>query len=169
MCISDYFINFNQYSQITKISGFSYNNYLVLAATAMPGKASSDDLPNYLSVFMIFGYIKGMEEILDNSEYHSLEGQSINNIFNYNKNPLIENNIYGFYFQKEVSISSYSYDIQIYFNYPEDPSGLIIEPYDEIIGYPAYCTISYIYQYILVESHSDYNCFEDPYSSSSSS
>ena len=133
MCVTDYYIDFSPFSQITKISGFSFNGYLLLAATAIPGENLSEDLPNYLSVFMIFGYIKGMEEILAKSESYSLEGQSINSIFNYNVNPLIENNIYGFYFEKEVSISGYSGDVLISFNYPDNPYELIIEPNNQII------------------------------------
>ena len=55
-------------------------------------------------------------------------------------------------------------DVLISFNYPDNPYELIIEPNNQITGYPPYCSIDYVYQYILVESYADENCFEDPYS-----
>ena len=60
-------------------------------------------------------------------------------------------------------------DVLISFNYPDNPYELIIEPNNQITGYPPYCSIDYVYQYILVESYADENCFEDPYSSGSGS
>ena len=57
MNITNYYIDFNDFQPTNQISGFSYNNdYLLLTTTAMPKNQPNSDLPDYLSIFMIFGY-----------------------------------------------------------------------------------------------------------------
>ena len=67
MKMRSYSFDINDYIFIKELSGYFYNNYLVFATTSILKKEEmdSDDLINYFSVFMIFGYPNGTNNIKD--------------------------------------------------------------------------------------------------------
>ena len=89
--LTDYYINFDAYTEIKQISGFSYNDHLMLSATAMK---------NYecISMLIIFGYTEGIDKELDNDKINSIIfGEQYFNLFDiFPENFEIENNIFGY-------------------------------------------------------------------------
>ena len=74
--LNDYYINFETFVPSMQISAFSYNDYLLFSTTVMPqsGSLLGEDYPEYISIFMIFGYANGTDSIIDISEYFYDEG-----------------------------------------------------------------------------------------------
>ena len=194
ICITNY--NFETFESIEKLSGFSYNDYLLLAVTATPNENLSDGLNNYLSMFMILGYTKGIQIAVDKPELIDIELEQLKtNIFNFiYEDPIIENNIFGYSFKKEIKFFNIPDEIKVFIyifssnsikqitngyilcsdeetkefcnNYDNAPLyELRIEINNEITSYPSYCFIEYQY---LIEMDYNLKC-SDNYDSLDSS
>ena len=89
--LTDYYINFDAYTEIKQISGFSYNDHLMLSATAMKNNEC-------ISILIIFGYTEGIDKELDNDKINSIIfGEQYFNLFDiFPENFEIENNIFGY-------------------------------------------------------------------------
>ena len=117
---SDY-TGFNQYNiyhaliedyiPTMQISGYFYNDYLLFTSTAISAEeiCNYDDM-NYLSIFMIFGYPNGTDNIIDISDYlyfgddSSIGGYSLYNYLSYYL--VIENNIFDYESDNRIKLVS---------------------------------------------------------------
>ena len=80
----------------------------------MPKDQPSVDLPDYLSIFMIFGYTKGTDSIIDISKLFYEEKEE-SNIFEFlYKNFTLENNIFGYSPLKAIKFSFIPDEIKIF-------------------------------------------------------
>ena len=101
MKMRSYSFDINNYIFIKELSGYFYNNYLVFATTSILKKETmdSDDLINYFSVFMIFGYPNGTNNIKDISylfsDYENFN-PNINFVSFLYEDCVIDNNIFGY-------------------------------------------------------------------------
>ena len=115
--VTDYFIDFDTYTPTMQISGFSYNGYLLLATTVVPqdGYFFRNNFPDYLSMFMIFGYANGTDSIIDISKYFYNDNPDYKNKFFWflYKNLTIENNIFGYFPIKAIKLTFISKEIEI--------------------------------------------------------
>ena len=75
--VKDSYINLNPLIPKMQISGYSYNDHLLITSTFIsPGENNyNDDSRNYFSLFMIFGYANGTDRTID-----------ISGFFTYNEN-----------------------------------------------------------------------------------
>ena len=65
--IIDYYINYDTYGPTKQLSAFLYNDYLLLGTTLLLDRENypGTNLPDYLSMFMIFGYPNGTDSIIN--------------------------------------------------------------------------------------------------------
>ena len=114
-------IIFNNYQFHYQISGFAYNGYLLFSSTVTKSspeslRASEDSL-EYNSLFMIFGYANGTDEIIDISPF-------FNDTPNYQEDISfleyllgkikIENNLFGYFPVLAIKIISIPEEISIF-------------------------------------------------------
>ena len=105
--IMDYYIDFEEYIPKKQLFGYSYNNYLMLAVSTQKN-----------SMFMIFGYTKGIDKELDNNNLYYIQiAEANNDIFNFLIEDLkIDNNIFGYFPLRAIKFISTPevLDISIY-------------------------------------------------------
>jgi hypothetical protein len=91
MKIRIYQPNLNKYKYVKEMAAVMYNNYLVFSSTVIPSSSSNEE--DYFSIFMIFGYVKGIDN-LDNTIDISPYFKDIENYSNENNliMKLAENN-----------------------------------------------------------------------------
>ena len=119
-----YQINFNSlysYRIYRELTSISYNNYLAISASVCNtyNPCDKDDInSNYFSVLMIFGYINGTKTDINISNFLS-EFDEINNnennlIDSILKNIIIDNNIFGYEFQKQIKLITIPEELSFY-------------------------------------------------------
>ena len=102
-----------------ELSSISYNDYLTLSLSACYSYPcdKSNSNSNYYSLIIIFGYINGTETNINISHYLS-EFSEINNNENIIdallENIKIDNNIFGFEFQKQIKLISIPQELNFY-------------------------------------------------------
>ena len=114
-----YFIYLDNYIPKINILGYSYNDYLLFATTSLKKDDinSSERDKNYLSLFMMFGYANGTDNIIDISIYLENENnnQQNNDFYQFLKNSItIENNIFEYYSENKIKLISIPEEISIY-------------------------------------------------------
>ena len=114
-----YFIYLDNYIPKINILAYSYNNYLLFATTSSikDDINSSERDKNYLSLFMMFGYANGTDNIIDISIYLENENnnQQNNDFYQFLKNSItIENNIFEYYSENKIKLISIPEEISIY-------------------------------------------------------
>ena len=118
MKMRHYSYDMYDYIFLKEISASFYNNYLVFDAIAILKKENmeDDDLVNYFSIFMIFGYVnettinKDLSPILsDNDNY----AQNINLVSFLYEDIIIDNNIFGYIPDDKIVLISYPDEISI--------------------------------------------------------
>ena len=93
-----------------KLSAYVYNSYLLFATTAILEGDNSNygETENYFSIFMIFGYANGTDNIIDISNYlsdHENCDQQINKFYELlNGTFTIENNIFEYKYEGNIKI-----------------------------------------------------------------
>ena len=108
------------YEPTLQISGFFYNNFLLFTSTAIPIEENNidEDNLNYLSIFMIFGYPNGTDNIIDDISPFlyfegepSIEGESLYDylVGNYH----IENNIFEYQRVDRIRLTSIPNELKI--------------------------------------------------------
>jgi len=122
MKIRIYQPNINKYKYILEFATVIYNDYyLVFSSTVID--SSSSDFDQYFSILMIFGYVKGIDNLnntIDISPYFKdIQGYNSDNnlIMKLAENVTIDNNIFGYKVEK---IKLISIPEQICFYYSED-------------------------------------------------
>ena len=103
-----------EYIPTKQISVFYYNDFLLFTSTAILAEEyyNFEDEINYLSIFMIFGYPNGTDIIINITDflYFEEEGSKPGDDFLYKfleENYLyIENNIFGYVFDKRINLVS---------------------------------------------------------------
>ena len=115
------FIDFDEFVPTNSILGFSYNNYLLFSSTTMPQDNSNNVLPDYLSMFMIFGYLNSPDDTIDISElFYDQESELNVNFFDYlTKKTRMENNIYNNNY-KAIYFPAIPDEIKIYLHNGEE-------------------------------------------------
>ena len=109
--ILDYYIDFDTYKPENQISGFSYNDHLMLSAATIKNSKP-------ISLFMIFGYSKGTDKELDNRGLEYIQiAETNDDIFNFLiEDRTIDNNIFGYFPLRAIKFISIpeELDISIY-------------------------------------------------------
>ena len=114
-------IIFNSYKFHYQISGFAYNGYLLFSSTVTKSSPESsgalEDSLEYNSLFMIFGYANGTDEIIDISPYfndtpnYQEDISFLEYLFGKIK---IENNLFGYFPVLAIKIISIPEEISIF-------------------------------------------------------
>jgi len=101
-------VNLDNYKP-TRIKGFGYNDYLLFSSTGNIGN-------NYLSIFMIFGYGNGTDNIIDITMFlnKGINEEKENFLYFLYQNFTIENNIFGYIPLTKIILLSFPEEILLY-------------------------------------------------------
>ena len=110
--------NYMVYKEVTSII---YNNYLTLSVNVCntyPCDETNDNF-NYFPLIIIFGYVKGENKYMNISpflsELNDVNGANGNNIIDYLlQSANIENNIFGYEYQKKIKLISILDELNFY-------------------------------------------------------
>ena len=161
-----YFLNFPVYELTTELSACIYNNFLIFT-----GDAYYTNSPGIFSLFLMFGYPKGIDSIIDLSPFiFDLESYNPNlNLINIlMENFVIENNLFHYEKVDKIRLDSIPEEIIFFNNENSNPltEGDIVDKnykltYNkEIIKENKYYELRY--QYILIEqNYSEFYAYED--------
>ena len=118
LCLRFYAINLENLEPQKQIVAHAYNGYLLFAMNALLDDNSYvDNLNDYFSMFMTFGYVNGTDKTIDISFYLSdNENYDQNkNFFNLlYGNPIIENNIFRYELLNEIKLVSIPKEISLF-------------------------------------------------------
>jgi hypothetical protein len=118
LCLRFYAINLENLEPQKQIVAHAYNGYLLFAMNALLDDNSYvDNLNDYFSMFMTFGYVNGTDKTIDISFYLSdNENYDQNkNFFNLlYGNPIIENNIFRYKLLNEIKLVSIPKEIFLF-------------------------------------------------------
>ena len=166
MKIRVYQLELNEYEINWELASDVYNGFLVLSSTVINyGETNKETDNNRFSIFMIFGYLNGTDELINIGEYFS-DNDSINNIvINLTESLIIDNNIFEYIVLKDqIKLVSIPEEIFIYNkdnkNFQLTNGSILNKDYilneNKILG-KTYKIYSIDYQFIIQEP--DYDTF----------
>ena len=118
-----------------QLSTYIFNGYLLFSTTAIleEGISNFEDSKKFCSLFMIFGYANGTDDVIDISYYfnddnnYGQNSQNNNNFLNLLKNNIIiENNIFRYKSAESIKLVSIPEEILIFEKDYNDPNELIL-------------------------------------------
>ena len=102
--------NYKIYKEITTII---YNNFLTVSASAC-NNSTCDDSSDYFSFILIFGYINGTDKYINISNFLSEFDNNKNIIDTLSENIRIDNNIFGYEFEKQIKLITIPQELNFY-------------------------------------------------------